>query len=72
MSADAGRKAGREGADIEPELTAKIQTALITMTENASGRAVIAKSTKKLSGHAASEDAKFDVVRRTAKIAGIR
>lgn len=59
-------------ADLEPELATKIQKALIAMTENASGRAVIAKSTKKLSGHAASDDANFDVVRRTAKIAGIK
>ena len=42
------------------------------MTENPSGRAVIAKSTKKLSGHAPSDDATFGVVRRTAKIAGVK
>ncbi len=59
-------------ADLDPELTAKIQKALTTMTENPAGRQVIARSTKKLSGHIVSDDSKFDVVRRTAKIAGIK
>ena len=59
-------------ADLDPELTAKIQKALTTMTESPAGRAVIARSTKKLSGHVVSDDGKFDVVRRTAKIAGIK
>lgn len=59
-------------SDLDPDLTAKLQRVLTTMTETPGGRAVIARSTKKLSGHVVSEDAKFDVVRRTAKIAGIK
>lgn len=59
-------------ADLDPALAARIQAALTTMTDQPTGRAVIARSTKKLSGHVVSDDSKFDVVRRTAKIAGVQ
>lgn len=58
--------------DLDPELTTKIQRALTSMAEDPRGREVIARSTKKLSGHVISDDSKFDVVRRTAKIAGVK
>jgi hypothetical protein len=36
------------------------------------GKNVIAKSKKKLTGHILADDKTFDVVRRTAKIAGMK
>jgi phosphate/phosphite/phosphonate ABC transporter binding protein len=56
-------------ATMNPALTKKIQTALINLNKSESGRAVIAHSKKKLTGHVIAHDNLFDVVRRTAKIA---
>jgi phage terminase large subunit-like protein len=52
-------------------LTKRIQTALVNLDKSAAGRRVIANSKKKLTGHVIGEDSRFDVVRRTAKIAGL-
>jgi hypothetical protein len=43
----------------------------VDLDASEAGRRVIAKSKKKLTGHVVAEDALFDVVRRTAKIAGL-
>jgi phosphate/phosphite/phosphonate ABC transporter binding protein len=59
----------RIGMD-EP-LAKKIQTALVDLDKSEAGRRVIANSKKKLTGHVIAEDSVFDVVRRTAKIAGM-
>jgi ABC-type phosphate/phosphonate transport system substrate-binding protein len=52
-------------------LAKKIQAALVDLEKSDAGRRVIASSKKKLTGHVIAEDGLFDVVRRTAKIAGI-
>jgi phosphate/phosphite/phosphonate ABC transporter binding protein len=52
-------------------LARKIQVALVDLDKSEAGRRVIAQSTKKLTGHVVAEDSLFDVVRRTAKIAGM-
>jgi phosphate/phosphite/phosphonate ABC transporter binding protein len=52
-------------------LAKRIQTALVNLDKTEAGRRVIANSKKKLSGHVIAEDSTFDVVRRTAKIAGM-
>jgi phosphate/phosphite/phosphonate ABC transporter binding protein len=52
-------------------LARKIQTALVDLDKTEAGRHVIAQSKKKLTGHVIAEDSLFDVVRRTAKIAGM-
>ncbi len=49
----------------------KIQTALVDMDKSPAGRQIIANSKKKLTGHVIAEDSLFDVVRRTAKTAGM-
>jgi phosphate/phosphite/phosphonate ABC transporter binding protein len=49
----------------------KIQAALVDLDKSEAGRPVIASSKKKLTGHVLAEDSLFDVVRRTAKIAGM-
>jgi phosphate/phosphite/phosphonate ABC transporter binding protein len=56
---------------LDEALTKKIQAALVNMDKTEAGRRVIAHSKKKLSGHVIAEDSTFDVVRRTAKIAGM-
>lgn len=43
----------------------------VTLDEAEAGRSVIAARKKKLTGHVLAEDALSDVVRRTAKIAGL-
>lgn len=58
----------RTGVDVA--LAKKIQSALINLDKSEAGRRVIASSKKKLTGHVIAEDSLFDVVRRTAKIAG--
>ena len=55
---------------LDAELTKRIQLALINLDKSDAGRRVIANSKKKLTGHVIAEDSLFDVVRRTAKIAG--
>jgi phosphate/phosphite/phosphonate ABC transporter binding protein len=56
---------------LDEALTKKIQTALVDMDKTEAGRRVIANSKKKLSGHVLSQDSVFDIVRRTAKTAGM-
>lgn len=61
--------AARVGLD--EALAKKIQAALVDLDKVPAGRAVIANSKKKLTGHVIADDSLFDVVRRTAKIAGL-
>ncbi|HXI85096.1 MAG TPA: phosphate/phosphite/phosphonate ABC transporter substrate-binding protein [Verrucomicrobiae bacterium] len=56
---------------LDEALAKKIQTALVDMDKTEAGRRVIANSKKKLTGHVIAEDSLFDVVRRTAKTAGM-
>ncbi len=56
---------------LDEALAKQIRTALVNMDRTEAGRRVIANSKKKLSGHVIAEDSTFDVVRRTAKIAGM-
>jgi phosphate/phosphite/phosphonate ABC transporter binding protein len=56
---------------LDDALSKNIQTALVNLDKTEAGRRVIANSKKKLSGHVVAEDGTFDVVRRTAKIAGM-
>ena len=56
---------------LDDATTRKIQKALIDLERTDDGKAVIAQSTKKLTGHILADDKTFDVVRRTAKIAGM-
>jgi phosphate/phosphite/phosphonate ABC transporter binding protein len=56
---------------LDETLAKKIQTALVDLDKSEAGRQVIANSKKKLTGHVIAEDSLFDVVRRTAKIAGM-
>ena len=56
---------------LDKALTKRIQTALVNLDKTEAGRRVIANSKKKLSGHVIAVDSTFDVVRRTAKIAGM-
>jgi phosphate/phosphite/phosphonate ABC transporter binding protein len=57
---------------LEEGLTKKIETALVGLDKNDAGRQLIANSKpKKLTGYVIAEDSQFDVVRRTAKIAGM-
>lgn len=52
-------------------LVTRIQAALVDLDKSEAGRQVIAHSKKKLTGHVIAADSLFDVVRRTAKIAGM-
>ncbi len=56
---------------MDEKLAKRIQRALINLNNSEAGRRVIANSKKKLTGHVIAEDKLFDVVRRTAKIAGM-
>ena len=56
---------------MDDALAKKIQTALVDLDKSEAGRRAIANSKKKLTGHVIAEDSLFDVVRRTAKIAGV-
>ena len=56
---------------LDNALAKKIQTALVDLDKSEAGRRIIANSKKKLSGHVVAEDSLFDIVRRTAKIAGM-
>jgi phosphate/phosphite/phosphonate ABC transporter binding protein len=56
---------------LDEALVKKIQTALVDMDKTEAGRRIIANSKKKLTGHVVAEDSLFDVVRRTAKTAGM-
>jgi phosphate/phosphite/phosphonate ABC transporter binding protein len=55
---------------LNQELAKRIQRALIDLDKTEAGRKVITNSKKKLTGHIVADDSVFDVVRRTAKIAG--
>src|SRR2546426_9377625 len=55
---------------LNQELAKRIQRALIDLDKTEAGRKVITNSKKKLTGHRVADDSVFDVVRRTAKIAG--
>jgi len=46
-------------------------TAVVNVDKTEAGRRATANSKKKLTGHVIAEDSLFDVVRRTAKIAGM-
>ena len=59
-------------AALDADLTRKIQAALVALDKSPVGRAVIERSTKKLTGYVVAEDRLFDVVRRTAKVANLR
>ena len=56
---------------LDEALVKKIQMALVDLDKSEAGRRVIANSKKKLTGHVIAEDSLFDVVRRTAKTAGM-
>ncbi len=56
---------------LDDTLVKKLQAALVDLDKSEAGRRVIAHSTKKLTGHVVADDSVFDVVRRTAKIAGM-
>ena len=56
---------------LDDTLVRKLQAALVDLDKSEAGRRVIAHSTKKLTGHVVADDSVFDVVRRTAKIAGM-
>ena len=56
---------------MDEALSKKIQTALVDLDKSEAGCQAVAKSKKKLTGHVIAEDSLFDVVRRTAKIAGM-
>src|SRR5712692_9860860 len=56
---------------MDEELAKRIQLALINLDKTEAGRRVIARSKKTLTGHVMAQDSLFDVVRRTAKIAGM-
>jgi phosphate/phosphite/phosphonate ABC transporter binding protein len=56
---------------LEEALAMKIQKALVELGTSPAGRPVIENSKKKLTGHVVADDKVFDVVRRTAAIAGL-
>jgi len=56
---------------LDETLAKRIQTALVDLDKTEAGRRVISNSKKKLSGHVIAIDSTFDVVRRTARIAGM-
>lgn len=57
---------------LDETLAKKIQAALVDLNKSDAGRKVIANSKpKKLNGYMIAEDSLYDVVRRTAKIAGM-
>jgi len=59
-------------SDMDDATTRKIQKALIDLEKTEEGKKAIANSKKKLTGHILADDKTFDVVRRTAKIAGMK
>lgn len=57
---------------LDEALVKRIQSALVDLDKSEAGRRVIANSKpKKLTGYVIAKDSLFDVVRRTAKIAGM-
>jgi phosphate/phosphite/phosphonate ABC transporter binding protein len=59
-------------SNLDDATTRKIQKALIDLEKTKEGQKAIANSKKKLTGHILAEDKTFDVVRRTANIAGMK
>ena len=59
-------------SNLDDATAQKIQKTLIDLEKSEEGKKVIAKSKKKLTGHILADDKTFDVVRRTARIAGIK
>jgi phosphate/phosphite/phosphonate ABC transporter binding protein len=59
-------------SDMDDATAGKIQKSLIDLEKTEEGKEAIAKSKKKLTGHILADDKTFDVVRRTAKIAGMK
>ncbi|MDQ2942933.1 MAG: phosphate/phosphite/phosphonate ABC transporter substrate-binding protein [Candidatus Dormibacteraeota bacterium] len=56
---------------MDDALVRKVQSALVDLERSPAGKPVIANSKKKLTGHVVADDGLFDVVRRTARIAGL-
>lgn len=56
---------------LDEALVKKIQAALVNVDKTEAGRRALAHSRKKLTGHVIAEDSLFDVVRRTARLAGM-
>ncbi len=56
---------------LDEALARKIQTALVNVEKTEAGKRALANSKKKLTGHVIADDSLFDVVRRTAKLAGM-
>jgi phosphate/phosphite/phosphonate ABC transporter binding protein len=56
---------------LDEALARKIQTALVNVDKTEAGKRALANSKKKLTGHVIADDSLFDVVRRTAKLAGM-
>ena len=56
---------------MDDALVRKVQAALVGLDQSPAGKLVIANSKKKLTGHVVANDGLFDVVRRTARIAGV-
>ena len=59
-------------SEIDDVTSKKIQKGLIDLEKTEEGKKAIANSKKKLTGHILADDKTFDVVRRTAKIAGMK
>ena len=59
-------------SNLDDATTRKIQKVVIDLEKTKEGQKAIAKSKKKLTGHILAEDKTFDVVRRTADIAGMK
>ena len=69
---DSPRRHRRPHRDSTRLLAKKIQTALVDMDKTEAATVwVIVNSKKGLTGHVVAEDSLFDVVRRTAKTAGM-
>jgi len=56
---------------LDEALARQIQTALVNVDKTEAGKRALANSKKKLTGHVIADDSLFDVVRRTAKLAGM-
>jgi len=56
---------------LDEALVKRIQAALVHVDKTEAGRRALANSRKKLTGHVVAEDSLFDVVRRTARLAGM-
>lgn len=59
-------------SEMDDVTSKEIQKTLIDLEKTEEGKKAIANSKKKLTGHILADDKTFDVVRRTAKIAGMK